>query len=792
MDTSTAGARREPNRLIHEKSPYLVQHAYDPVNWFPWGPEAFEAARREDKPVFLSVGYSACHWCHVMQRESFENEEIASILNRHYVAVKVDREERPDIDRFYMLVTEAFTGRGGWPNSVWLTPEGKPWFAGTYFPPEDRAGLPGFGRVLLVLADAWREKRQDIEGSADRICRAIAEHEGAKPEGPTPPLDRNLVLAAIEALEDDFDAVHGGFGERPKFPPHNGLLLLLYEYERTRDDTLRDMIALTLGAMAAGGIRDHVGGGFHRYAVDSTWLVPHFEKMLCDNALLLRAYVQAWKLTGDDLHREVAQEISDWLLREMGNSGGGFCTALDADSEGIEGKFYTWTQGEILDVLGPEKGPAFCERYGVEAGGNYRDEATGRLTGLNILHLAAPIESVANARGVPVDEMRDHMRAGLTMLFRRREERTRPRRDDKVLAGWNGLAIGALAYAGAHLGDHRLVEAARGAAEFIMRELHLGGRLRRAWRDGATTLPAYLDDYAFLADGLLDLHDATGDARWLDNARTLAREMIEHHAREAGGFYYAAEDHGTPLLRYGDPFDEAMPSANAIAARVMTRLSEFTGEAAYRERAEATIRAFLPAIAGAPRACGGFVLAAALLLDSPAAAPQPAPGEKPPVPDGAARAQPIAAEVFLQHLRVVPGDRVKFLVRLKVDDGFHVNAHEPRQEYLVPTSLTLEKNPAVTLEWAIYPAPRELRLEWADETLLVYEGTVWLGGELRVAPGTRPGTLALSFAIRSQACTERQCLPPQTLKLPFRLEIAQTSEAERHGDLFRMFWPEKR
>jgi hypothetical protein len=601
MDAGNAGeGRAKPNRLIDQASPYLLQHAHNPVDWYPWGEEALARSRAEDKPIFLSIGYSTCHWCHAMAHESFERRDVAGILNRHFVTVKVDREERPDLDATYMLATQLMTGTGGWPNSVWLLPDGRPWYAGTYFPREDRGGQAGFKTILRALAGAWQNCRDEVDRQAGRIWSAMqgvaAGTGGLAPEA----VSGDLVHEAVGALDREFDAVHGGFGPAPKFPPHAALELLLHELGRRPDDRLRGMLVGTLDAMSAGGIRDHLGGGFHRYSTDARWFAPHFEKTLYDNAQLARAYAEAWKVTGQAGYRQVAAETLDWMLREMSGPEGAFRSALDADSEGREGRFYVWRQAEVLETLGAEGG-VFCRAYGVEPEGNWREEPGDGPSGANILHLPRSIEVLAAAEGLPAAQLEERLAPARGCLLAARQLRPRPGRDDKILAAWNGLAIGALARAGVLLAEPRHLGAAERAAGFVLANLRRnGGLLRLPPAAGAPPLPGFLDDHAFLAAGLLDLHEATGAPRWRDEARGLADAILERFPAESGGFYFTAADCPGPGLRIRDSFDQAVPSANAAAAQLLVRFGAATGDGRYREAARRTLEAFAPVMRRAP------------------------------------------------------------------------------------------------------------------------------------------------------------------------------------------------
>ena len=591
------------SRLAGSPSPYLRQHAANPVDWHPWGPGAFAEARRLDRPIFLSVGYSSCHWCHVMAHESFEDPAMAEVLNRLFVCVKVDREEHPDVDAVYMRATQLLTGRGGWPNSVWLTPDGRPWFAGTYLPPEDRGGAIGL-RTLAERIDAvWRGRRPDVERQADEVTAAV--RRAADPAGdPGPPAAgaaADPVAAAAEWLRGDFDAGHGGFRGAPKFPPHGELELLLDLHAATGAGEWLGMVVRTLDAMQAGGIHDAVGGGFHRYAVDSCWFLPHFEKMLSDNARLLAVYAAASVRASRPDFASTARGIAGWMLREMRAPGGGFFTALDADSPGGEGRFYLWDDRELADALGADDHALVRRVFGAVPGGNAHDEATGRPTGLNLLHRTGAAR--------PEDEAR--IPAVMARLLRARGTRPRPALDDKILAAWNGLAIGALATAGRALGEPAWIGAAASAGEFAWTHLRDGaGRLRRSFAAGAAHHDACLDDVAFLAAGCLDLHDAVGGEAWLDRAGELAGDLLgRFRDRVRGGFFLTADDAAPQIARIRDPYDDALPSGNAVACLVLTRLHRLTQSEVHRVMAEETLRAFDGVLRGGARGAAGLLRA---------------------------------------------------------------------------------------------------------------------------------------------------------------------------------------
>jgi len=587
------------NRLAAEKSPYLLQHASNPVDWYPWGDEAFETARRDDKPVFLSIGYSTCHWCHVMERESFEQQDVAAILNEHFVSVKVDREERPDVDQIYMTVCQAVTGSGGWPLTVLLTPDRRPFFVGTYFPAERRFGRPGLKEILYQVAAAWEQQRDQVMDAAEKITEAVQPQFGGSPGDA---LGVETLQLAYEQLAGRFDEDEGGFGSAPKFPTPHVLTFLLRWWRRTGEPRALEMVERTLAAMRRGGIFDHVGLGFHRYSTDREWLVPHFEKMLYDQALLLIAYSEAFQATRNPLYGGVAQEIASYVLRDLTSPEGAFYSAEDADSEGEEGKFYVWTRSEIDGVLGAQDGALYARAYGIEPEGNWRDEASGKVPGTNIPHLAGDPGDLARELGLETGAVAQRLEAARARLLEARSRRVRPHKDDKVLTAWNGLMIAAMAKAARALGRPDLARAASRALEFIEAKLvRPDGRLLARYRDGEAAFPAYLDDYAFLAWGLLELYEATYQARHLDAALKLVREMDRLFGdSNAGGYYFSATDGETLLARPKEAYDGAMPSGNSVAALVLLRLGRITGDPKLEQAAEKLFRAFAGLVARIP------------------------------------------------------------------------------------------------------------------------------------------------------------------------------------------------
>jgi uncharacterized protein YyaL (SSP411 family) len=574
------------NRLARETSPYLLQHAHNPVDWYPWGEEAFARARAEDKPILLSVGYSACHWCHVMERESFENPEIAGIMNAGFVSVKVDREERPDVDHIYMQAVQSMTGQGGWPMTVFLTPDGTPFYGGTYFPPQDRHGLPGFPKLLAAIGDAWRSRRGEVEQSARELTASLNQTERLRRA--STPLGEEILFAAFQGVSAQFDEEWGGFGGAPKFPQPMIWEFVLRFWKRSKNPYAQKMVHTTLVRMTRGGMYDHLGGGFARYSVDAYWMVPHFEKMLYDNAQLASLYLHAWLAFGDPECRRVCEETLDYILRDMTDPAGGFYSAEDADSEGHEGKFYVWTAEEIRAVLGADADRALTY-WGVDRGPNFE--------GKSILYGAGEPdpESIAPLR---------------RRLLEARALRVRPGRDDKVLAGWNGLACRAFAEAGRALGRADYVAAAVRNAEFLLSQMRKDGRLLRTWKDGRAHLKGYLEDYAMVAAALVDVYEATFDRRWLDEARTLADEMLRLFWDESvGGFYDTGDDHERLIVRPRNLFDNAVPCGSSVAIETLLRLAELTGESTFEARATAALRPMADLLGRHPSGFGRFLCA---------------------------------------------------------------------------------------------------------------------------------------------------------------------------------------
>ena len=597
-----------PNRLIDETSPYLLQHANNPVDWYPWGEEALGRAREEDKPILLSIGYSACHWCHVMERESFENDAIAEIMNRHFVNIKVDREERPDLDAVYMEAVQMLTGSGGWPMTVFLTPDGKPFYGGTYFPPVDRHNMPGFPRLLETVAQAYRNSHSEIQ----RVTGQLTEQMGRTANMPrgTGALDESILHNAYNQLATNFDYQNGGVGSAPKFPQAMTLEVLLRYYANGHNDRARSMLDLTLEKMARGGIYDQVGGGFHRYSTDAFWLVPHFEKMLYDNALLARLYLEAWLATGRGLYRRIVEETLDYALREMTGEHGGFFSATDADSEGEEGKFFVWSPEEIEEALGSEDATLFNGFFGVSRRGNFE--------GKNILNIPVKAADFAGRQGVSLERLVDVINRGKETLRLAREEREHPLLDDKALASWNGLMLRAFAAAGAALERQDYLDAAAKNAGFLLTTMRPEGRLLRSYREGQAKLPGFLEDYSFVADGLLSLYEATFEPRWLDSAVELADEMIALFWDEAQGcFFDTGREHEELVVRPRDVFDNAQPCGGSVATDVLLRLSVVTGNEEYSAKAVSPLRSLAELMGRAPAGTGRWLAALDFYLGTP-------------------------------------------------------------------------------------------------------------------------------------------------------------------------------
>jgi hypothetical protein len=738
------------NRLAGESSPYLLLHKNNPVDWYPWGAEALEKARREDKPIFLSVGYSTCYWCHVMERESFSAPAIAERMNRDFVSIKVDREERPDLDEIYMAATQILTGQGGWPNSVFLTPSLKPFFAGTYFPPEDRYGRPGFGAVLEGLAEAWQTRRSDVEAQSEEMETAMRRflEERATPAGRPP----NPVLAerALSSLERRFDRQWGGFGDAPKFPTPSNLFFCL-EMAGTHP-AAGEMLAATLDQMARGGIYDQLAGGFHRYATDREWKIPHFEKMLYDNGSLLELYAREHARTGDAQAARIVRETAEWVAREMTSPEGAFYSAIDAETHGHEGAYYVWTHDEIVAALGEEDaaflapilgfaGPPFFE------GSHY------------VLHVPERLEELAAGRRMPVEELLREVDALKAKLLAARSRRDRPLTDDKILADWNGLMIRGLAVAGSLLGEPSFVDRAAKAADFVLTRMRPArGPLLHTWRQGEGKIAAYLSDYAFLVSGLLALHRAQKDKRWLRAATELTEEQIARLADPNGGFFVAGASPDL-LFRSKEVFDGATPSGNAVAVLNLLELAARTGDGDWLFEARASLRAFAPLVETHTDAVRMLIIAIRRYHEMAEAgtdedhADELAAQERTAGAPGTRMLEEEAAALVTPelHLEAEGADGWRpFRLTLAIEPGWHVQTNPAAASYLMPTTIRAEGAEVRNLR---YPPGHEVTTTFAPEPLAAYEGTVEITGELgALTPGAR---LHLTF----QACNDVRCLP---------------------------------
>ncbi|GBC98219.1 hypothetical protein HRbin17_00718 [bacterium HR17] len=754
------------NRLADETSPYLLQHADNPVDWFPWGDEAFEKARKEDKPIFLSVGYSTCHWCHVMERESFENEEIAAILNEHFVSIKVDREERPDVDEIYMRAVLIFTnGHGGWPMSVFLTPDGKPFFGGTYFPPEQ------FKRILLEIARLWREERQRVLQVADEVARTIAaELQLTLPSAQ--PLDETTAATVLNAAENallrNLDKTNGGFGSAPKFPPHQALEFLLRRYAATQRLPLWEAAALTLRKMAQGGIYDHIGGGFHRYSVDAQWLVPHFEKMLYDNAQLAQVYAWAFELSGDPFFRRIAADTYAFVLREMTSPEGAFYSALDAESypptprpasfvpSKEEGAFYLWRPDEVRAVLGEKDGELFCKIYGISDEPNFVNPHTG-YSGCIPNLLQASVENWAKVLNMSVEEMWAKVDEWRAKLRDARDRRPKPHCDDKVLTSWNALMVRSLALGYRYLGDARYRQAAERTATFLWTTMRKpDGTLWHSYRNGIAKVDGMLDDYAYLLTALLELHEVTGEAQWLQQARELADTMVRlFWDEEKGGFWFTTE-RADVLVRSKPTIDGAEPSPNGMAALGLLRLANKTGEERYAHITKRTLETFGELMVRVPQ--GAMTLL--IVLDEWQVTRK----------ERAVIAERPIERVWVEpeRLTLKAGATGVLRVNIAIAQGWHINSAEP-QPNLQPTQLSVESR-QVTVERVEFPPSKEVRLSFAPTSLKVYTGTITVTLWLRAKPEAR-GEELVTFRLRYQACDDRRCLVPMTARLQIPVSV---------------------
>ncbi len=797
---------KQQNRLARETSPYLLAHAHNPVDWYPWGPEALEKARKEDKVIFLSIGYSSCHWCHVMEKQVFSNPEIARYMNEHFVNIKVDREERPDLDDIYMTALQQYyvaigsPQSGGWPLSIFLTPDARPIGGGTYFPPEDGDGRLGFPTLMKRVVESWRDKRNDMEKNAGILADAV--RALAKPRmNPQPvKLERQSIDPILKSLTDSYDSEYGGFGSnanRPKFPVPTRLALLQYEAKRHANADAAKMLYHTLDKMAAGGIYDHAGGGFHRYSTDRFWRVPHFEKMLYDNAQLADVYSEAFRHTNQKHYRQIAEETIEFVFRELRDPGGAFYSALDADSEGAEGKYYVWTDAQLAKVLAAEELAVCNVVYGT--GGQTNFELG------HVLEMKQSIDEAAKKLKLPAMQVERRIAEINKKLLAARQQRVRPARDDKILTAWNGLMIRTLARAGVVFQKPEYVQAAEKAAEFILNEMRdKQGRLFHSYAAKQARFNAYLDDYAFMNEALLALHLATNDEKWANAAQRLSDMQLEMFWDDEGhGCYFTSHEHEALLARTKNAYDSVLPSGNSVTARNLLRLASFSKKSDYRNRARQTLELFVPLIDDAPSSLTNMALALAEYLDTD----DPTTGSRAPsrprvgiAPDaavilaaGAAGDEPKRAEqadqktpgktpvvtgqAFLSVDRLPAGKTCKVLVQLQIAEGWHIQANPAGDPDIdIATELDLISKLGIELKNPVYPAGKKVERGADEKPQLLYVGKVNLIGQLEVPAAAAGRREDLVVTVAFQACNDAQCLRPNKLKLTIPVTVAKADE----------------
>ena len=793
---------RPANRLAKETSPYLLLHAHNPVDWYPWGPDALAKAKAENKPIFLSIGYSSCYWCHVMERQVFENETIAAYMNEHFVNIKVDREERPEIDDLYMLGLQVYlqaTGSsegGGWPLSMFLTPTGKPFAGGTYFPPEDLPGRPGFPGVLRQVQGLWSTRQQDLEKNGEFLAREVQRLSQPGLNLAPARFEQSLVDGVVAAVTAGYDKEYGGFDFNPeapvgpKFPSPTRLKLVQSQISASDQRGLGTMLDHTLQAMAAGGIRDHLAGGFHRYSVDRFWRVPHFEKMLYDNAQLAETYAAAWQRTNRQSYREIAETTYAFIEHELTDPRGGFYSALDAETDGIEGKHYVWSREEVAAAVGVDDARLLATAYGLD-----QDEFFEHGY---VLYLPRPLSDSADRLQMPQAELESRLVELRGTLLKARRQRPPLLRDDKVLTNWNGLMIQSLARGGALLQRPDYVAAAEKAALFLLSELRDDeGRLLHTYRAGKARLNAYLDDYAFLVGGLLALHEATGNAEWLNAARRLTDEQVALFWDVHGhGFFYTAKDHEPLLARAKEAYDSVMPSGNGQSVRNLVRLALLTGETSYGDRARETLRVFAPRLRETPGSMCSMAEGLSEYLqafgpeeESPgkqiAAAPQArdaAAADEKLVPaaemskEDAAKHDKLSAAAYLSVDRLPAGGTCRIALVIDLDEGWHINANPAQPDYLVATELTATSGKKTKLTLVEYPKGEVFKVEGIEESLSVYAGRCVIYGTLEVPKEAAGQNELIELTIRYQTCNDKTCLRPTKVVLRAQTPVAMAGE----------------
>jgi len=813
---STKAARRPANHLAGQTSPYLLLHAHNPVDWYPWSPEVFEKAKREGKPIFLSIGYSSCHWCHVMERLVFENEDIARVMNDNFISVKVDREERPDVDDIYMtayLVYAQAVGSGdsgGWPLSMFLTPDGKPFAGGTYFPPQDRPGQTGFPTVLARVSEAWRKDRDGVQKNAELICDQVRRLTRAGFDATPVKLERGLVTATVKALVESRDPEFGGIDfdpqepKAPKFPEPAKLELLEFAALHAKDQQADAVVTTTLDHIADGGIVDHLAGGFHRYSTDRRWHVPHFEKMLYDQAQLAQFFADVYHRTGKREYRRVAERALGFVLREMSDPAGGFISSLDAQTDGVEGIYYVWTPAEVDATLGQRDGSLFRRAFGLDEPKEFEPGYVLRRTATN--------EALGHDLNLSAEQVDARLNDAASRLLAKRQTRRPVARDDKVLAAWNGLMIRALACSSQTLANDAYLRAAEKAANFVldrMRGAH--GELLRTYRAGQAKIPGYLEDYAYVAEGLLALFDATHEPRWQQAARALTDEQIRlFWDKDSHGFYFTSADHEALIARTRNAFDAVLPSANAVSVRNLLRLASLSDETRYRDLARQTLEAFAPALEKAPRSLPVMALALQEYLDNPdfrartrsradanleETAVLQASGDDAPRPRSAGRDTTVTAKVYLSVDKLPPGGTCRFVVYATIKDGWHINTNQVGEDWQVPTELVVVSKQGVKLKSIKYSPGKMTQLAGAQKPSPIYERTAEIRGVLSV-PAEAAGQFDdLQFQLKYQACNANlECQPPAKIKLAGKVQIAANLNAVRgaNANLFPQLAPATR
>jgi len=801
-EESTASAG-PTNHLAQESSPYLQLHKHNPVDWYPWGPAAFAKAKEENKPIFLSVGYSSCYWCHVMERLVFQNEEIARYLNEHFVSIKVDREERPDIDDIYMTaLLVIYQGQGGgWPMSLFLLPDGRPFQGGTYFPPYDKAGQTGFDTVMKKIVAYWENDQEALVKSADFITQNVERIQKPVLSLKKPKLDQALVLASIDAVKSSYDAEHGGVDfsgpDSPKFPVPVKLAFLQYAVTRHGDQAADKMLKHTLDRMAAGGIYDHLAGGFHRYSTDREWLVPHFEKMLYDQAQLAQVYVDAFRKTSNPLYRQVAAGILDFVLRDMTDTKGGFHSAIDAETDHVEGKYYVWQPAEIEAQLTPEQAKLFRAYYSIDDPSPFEHG--------HILHWTKPLSEIADQFGLSKIEAETTLRSARLKLWQYRNQRELPLKDDKVLVGWNGLMIQAFAKAARLLNRDDYLQAAQRAVGFIVAEMRdEKGNLRRSWRGGNASLNAYLTDYAYLISGLLELHQTTGDEKWFNAARRLMDDQIDMFwDQDSGGFYFTSHNHEELIARTKTAYESVMPSGNSVSVRNLIRIASISGESRYKQYAQDILNLFSASLERSPRRMTNMALALGEFLDDPdyaQAISSPvltdnsnvvnavddtrtsSPNTEIPdtqvvqTADTNSEKELVQAKAYLSLDKLPAGKTCDVVLLLDIEKEWHINTNPAQPDFLIPTRFDMQFRHGSKLANVEYPPGKKMIVEGLDEPQLYYENRIAIYGTIQVPANAAGKTEEMEIVVQYQPCTKNKCLMKKTIKLSGKLPVAAPGE----------------